>query len=64
MDIKSRIERAIIFKNYLDKVWLENNLNSPHFNWPTFSNELQLDIDKIKHKIEKRDQESKRPNQV
>lgn len=55
MNIEERLERAIIFKEYLDKQWSLSKLNSNYFNWIMCSNELQTDIDRIKDRLKKAD---------
>lgn len=52
MNIKNRIDRAIIFKEYLDKQWEKSNITSNYFNWQQFSGELFYDIEKIARRIE------------
>ena len=47
MQIKGRLERATIFREYLDKQWQISKLRTNYFNWPNFSNDLKNDIDKI-----------------
>jgi hypothetical protein len=56
MEIYGRIERVEIFKNYLDSIWDEKKMNSNHFNWPKISNELKIDIDKIKGKLAEKEE--------
>ncbi|MBC6998635.1 hypothetical protein, partial [Cytophaga sp. FL35] len=55
MQIKERLERAKIFREYLDKQWQIANLRTNYFNWPNFSNELKNDIEKISGVIHKDD---------
>lgn len=49
-DINQRLERATIFKDYLDKVWANSNFKDTHFIWPQRSKELKTDIETIKVK--------------
>lgn len=49
-DIAQRLERSIIFKNYLDNVWESSKFKDTHFVWPQRSKELEIDIQKIKNK--------------
>lgn len=49
-DITQRLERAMIFKEYLDRVWKNSNFKDPHFMWPQRSKELKIDIENIKVK--------------
>ena len=51
MNIKNRIDRAIIFKEYLDQQWKEAKISSNYFDWQVFSTELQDDLSKIANKI-------------
>jgi len=46
--IKDRLDRAIIFADYLDSVWKRSNLSPTYFTWPQRSNELREDIQKIR----------------
>ncbi|MCH7973692.1 MAG: hypothetical protein IH949_07385, partial [Bacteroidetes bacterium] len=50
MNIEERLDRAVIFKDYLDKQWNESKLISNYFNWEMYSNELLNDIERIKDK--------------
>ena len=52
MNIKNRIDRAIIFKEYLDKQWEKSNITSNYFNWQQFSGDLSYDIKKITRRID------------
>ena len=51
MQIQSRLDRATIFKQYLDEQWKTSNLKSNLFNWPNFSRELEVDIEKISSRL-------------
>lgn len=51
LSIKERLERAIIFADYLDSIWDNENFNKTHFVWKQRSQELRIDIEKIKTRI-------------
>lgn len=51
INIEKRLDRAISFKNYLDKQWDIANITSTYFSWETYSSELNEDIERIKNKI-------------
>jgi len=51
INIEKRLDRAISFKNYLDKQWDIANITSTYFSWKTYSSELNEDIERIKNKI-------------
>ncbi len=51
-DIRDRLERAIIFADYLDSIWDRENFTNTHFVWKQKSQELRTDIEKIKMRIE------------
>jgi len=55
MNIEERLDRAVIFRDYLDKQWIASKLNSNHFNWEMYSNELYADIERIKKRFKKED---------
>src|SRR5690606_11803472 len=57
MQISSRLERAEIFRNYLDEQWKISNLKTNHFTWPNLSKELEMDINNIKRRIEEKEQQ-------
>ncbi len=48
--IINRLERVIVFKNYLDEIWKKFDSQKTFFNWSSKSIELQADINKIKAK--------------
>jgi len=50
-DIEIRLYRAIIFIEYLDKIWETENFINSHFIWPIISNDLKDDINRILTKI-------------
>ncbi len=50
-NIDERLERAIIFKEYLDRVWAKFANKKLSFNWSIKSLELGKDIESIKGKI-------------
>ena len=52
MSIKTRIDRAIIFKEYLDQQWKAANISSNYFDWQVFSTELQNEFKKISKRID------------
>jgi hypothetical protein len=52
-DISKRLDRVLVFKNYLDKIWNESNFRDTHFIWPQRSTELEIDIEKIRIKSTK-----------
>ena len=52
INIEHRINRAIIFKRYLDEQWIKSNITSNYFNWKTFSKSLSCDIDRIANRID------------
>lgn len=49
-DIAHRIERATIFKSYLDSVWEKSKFKDLHFVWPQRSKELEIDISHVNNK--------------
>lgn len=49
-DITQRLDRALIFKAYLDSIWEAAKFKDTHFVWPQRSKELEIDIEKIKTK--------------
>jgi hypothetical protein len=49
-DINERLNRALIFADYLDSVWTKNSLSS-YFTWSQRSAELREDIQKIKVRL-------------
>ena len=49
--IIERLERAIYFKDYLDKVWADSGIKNPNFDWNLFSSELNKGIKTIQDKI-------------
>ncbi len=51
MKIKERLERATIFKEYLDSKWNEIQLKPNYFDWVLISSALQKNIDVITSKI-------------
>ena len=53
MNIEDRLERALIFKKYLDNQWKLSKFSENHFNWSIHSNRLERDIGKIKSKLKK-----------
>jgi len=53
MNIEKRLERAIVFKEYLDEQWILSNIKSQHFSWETYSAELKKDINRIKDRVTK-----------
>lgn len=48
--IKERIARTEYFRNYLNKAWVEANFKSS-YNWLTFSENLNVEMTKIRNKI-------------
>ncbi|GAC1382920.1 MAG: hypothetical protein NVSMB45_09630 [Ginsengibacter sp.] len=50
-DIFPRLEKALIFKTYLDSMWDNANFKDTHFVWPQRSKELEIDIEKISGKL-------------
>ncbi len=50
-DIKKRLDRAIVFADYLDNLWAKFSFTNTHFIWPQKSTELRHDIDQIKSKL-------------
>lgn len=50
-DIRERLYRAIIFKEYLDKIWEEENFVNTHYIWKISSQKLGDDINRIISKI-------------
>ncbi|MDY4789540.1 MAG: hypothetical protein SO179_03110 [Bacteroidales bacterium] len=52
-DINERLDRALIFATYLDKIWDDANFQNTHFVWKQKSEELQNDIQRISEKINK-----------
>lgn len=53
MDIIKRLERALIFADYLDEIWQNNNFKNTHFVWLQKSTELRQNIDKINIRVQK-----------
>lgn len=53
LDIGKRLERATIFKNYLDEQWKLSSIVSKYFSWEVYSAELSEDIDRIKERVMK-----------
>ncbi|MCB0538400.1 MAG: hypothetical protein KDE33_12840 [Bacteroidetes bacterium] len=51
-DIKERLERAIVFADYLDIIWDNEKFNNTHFVWKQKSQELRADIERIKSRIQ------------
>ncbi len=49
--IEKRLERAIIFKNYLDEQWKLSNIISNYFSWEGYSTELNEHIYGIKARV-------------
>lgn len=50
--IKERLERAIVFTDYLDTIWDNEKFNNTHFVWKQKSQELRADIERIKSRIQ------------
>lgn len=50
-DIFERIDRAIIFIDYIDAIWDSEKFINTHFIWSQKSKELRADIERIKSKI-------------
>ncbi len=50
-DIEKRIERAIVFTEYLDKVWMESKFQNTYFIWTQKSHEIKLEAEKIMSKL-------------
>ena len=50
-NIEKRLERASIFKSYLDEQWSLSNIKSKYFSWQSYSTELEQDIERIKGRI-------------
>jgi hypothetical protein len=48
--LQERLERARIFKEYLDQQWRSFGYNGPEFEWTSVSHDLHVDIDSIKEK--------------
>ncbi|MGG1924017.1 hypothetical protein AB1278_19635 [Chryseobacterium sp. NRRL B-14798] len=55
ISIEKRLDRAIVFKTYLDNQWKTANIISTYFSWETYSSELNEDIERIKAKLIKRE---------
>ena len=51
-NIKERLERAIIFSDYLDCIWDNESFRNTHFIWKQKSVEIRADIEKIKLKLQ------------
>ena len=49
-NITQRLERALIFKKYLDTIWDAAKFKDTHFVWPQRSKELEIDVENIKIK--------------
>lgn len=52
-DINKRIEKVIVFSDYLDKIWTKHKFHSTHFIWTQKSHDIRLEIEKIKIKIKR-----------
>lgn len=50
-DISKRLDRAIIFADYLDSLWIKFSFDKTHFIWTQKSKELRHDIEEIKGKL-------------
>lgn len=50
-NIEKRLDRGIIFKNYLDEQWALSNIVSTYFSWETYSAQLNEDIERIKNRV-------------
>lgn len=46
-DIKERLKRVIMFKDYLDSIWRIGNFKDTHFIWTQKSKELEININNI-----------------
>ena len=53
-DITDRLERADIFRSYLDALWSDYGLKSDIFDWRIYSEKISRDISKIKDFIKRR----------
>ncbi|MGB0165345.1 MAG: hypothetical protein ACPF8V_00695 [Luteibaculum sp.] len=51
MNIAKRLDRASIFRGYLDEQWKIADIKTKYFSWETFSGELNEDIERIKDRI-------------
>lgn len=51
MNIVKRLERAILFKDYLDDQWKLSKIKSSYFSWEIFSGQLSEDINRIKRRV-------------
>lgn len=47
-EIRQRLERALIFVDYLDEIWDKQSFDNTHFIWKQKSLELKRDVQKIK----------------
>lgn len=52
-DITQRMERAIVFTNYLDNIWTKNKFHNTHFIWTQKSHDIRTEVEKIKSKLNK-----------
>lgn len=50
--IIERLDRALIFTQYLDLIWNKQNFTNTHFNWNQKSQELRADIARIRQIVE------------
>lgn len=50
-DISKRLDRAIIFADYLDSLWTKLSFDKTHFVWTQKSKELRDDIEQVKGKL-------------
>lgn len=57
-DIDKRLERVYVFAKYLDTIWNKHNLKGAHFNWPQKFEELKIDVEKIRIRLKKKEEES------
>ena len=59
--IDDRLERAIIFRTYLNKLWNESNLRPAYFDWTTSLGSGQQSFEHAQRAIERneREQESR-----
>jgi hypothetical protein len=59
-NIKDRLERTRIFKDYLDAQWHRGGFPPMAFHWPTVLSELRHDIEEAKSRNEMRQQRASR----